>query len=1488
MTKKILHLLQRTAAFTLAFVLCIGSAAFERTVMAADSSVPLFDVTVYWNVEKNNDASGNYFDLTYVYPKIYGYDNNLVSDYSTGVVQYEKVADKSGSHSKTFKNLPGVPQKILYSCWGKFANQSKWYITKITVKPVEHVSGSNIAEEITIWEGLMGAHLKNVGGSSNAITLYFNGHPTFSDWETDKGTDLANRTTTYYNKLSTDYIVPEGITDISFDDDIYVPTNGSKKAYSITKGIVYDQFGAKYPAQEPKESYTTSYTPGVEMSNSALTLTSAANRTDDYSFTFAQEYSFGKKVTKTVKVHTFDYNVTFKDASGNTLKTQTVDYGKSAEPPTAPSAIYKNGKIYKFSGWSGDSYTDIKDGAQNRTVTAAYNTNAGFFSGSGTEGSPYLIQSKADWELLGEYCKLEDTNGKYFKLTKDISVDTSIGVSNHDFDGIFDGGGKALTLNISSDQEGAAPFHYAAGNAVIKNLNVGGKVSSSAKFASGLIGQHWGNVTVENCRVSAEINSTVSGDGTNGSFVGLNNKNSTLTIKGCVFDGKLIGSETNCWGGFVGWRKGSVNISDCVFAPSQLSIDTTSSENFVRNGATITNCYYTQALNGTQGKLLHSVTAADGAIVNFGSYANKYSVSNINAYGAGLEYNGQFYAGSGDKVAVTLSNNIGAGYTVHGYSVTLTDGKFTMPDHNVVITPNVNANQYTISFDTDGGSGIMPITQDYGSAVTAPANPTKTGYTFAGWDTAIPATMPNQNITIKAKWTVNQYTITFDTDGGSEISPITQNYGTPVTAPANPTKTNYVFDEWDRSIPETMPAENITIKAKWTPDPAHFTQDGDIYIIRDTAGWNIFCDCLQDNDKYNRFIGKTVKLYADIKVTRMAGSSKHDFMGTFDGQRHTLTVNYGSSASPISENNAAPFCNVENGCIIENLHTAGTIYSSKKYASGIVGTQYSGVTIRNCRSSVTINSLTSGDGTHGGFVGLNGNSNASKLTVEGCVFDGKLLGESTNACSGFVGYKSNNGNVTITNSIYAPAAAVSGETEVSDTNCATFVRNGSAGTNCYYTRTLGDAQGKAAHTVTAGENVTIDYGTGTEYNVSGITAYSTGLVYNNNFYAGEGDEVTMTLGYNGTLAEEYIRGGYSVNAGTLNGNILTMPDEDVTISPDFELAPAKIGTKYYGTVQEAFDAAQEGDTVTLLRDVKLPDGTVNNSPLLQIDKSITLDLNGKILEGKATEESSAISLTSADVTLTLKGGGTIKETNGARTSTIRGTYDNGKYSSIVISGGDTFFTVDGSLYGRAVENCDLIVNGGSVTANACIENGNAIIINDGAVAVNTASDLIHVSFNNFKEIKLNGGFLTTNKDICVRAGQVLTLAGGTLNANRIDVKTDAAVSVAPGYVYSDGTNTYSGGTDGYTFTSNELSALAGKTLTPVDDIVTIGDVNFDGIVNDADAALVLKYISTNEPFFADDEEKNAKAMIAANADGIGGIDMLDVIKILQIAEENKL
>lgn len=134
----------------------------------------------------------------------------------------------------------------------------------------------------------------------------------------------------------------------------------------------------------------------------------------------------------------------------------------------------------------------------------------------------------------------------------------------------------------------------------------------------------------------------------------------------------------------------------------------------------------------------------------------------------------------------------------------------------LTLTAKWTANRYTITFDTAGGSEVAPITQDYGTTITPPAAPPRTGYTFAGWDREIPTTMPAEDMTITARWTVNQYTITFKPENGGQDIVIKQDYGTAITAPANPTKTGYTFAGWDKTIPSTMPAGDMTITARWT------------------------------------------------------------------------------------------------------------------------------------------------------------------------------------------------------------------------------------------------------------------------------------------------------------------------------------------------------------------------------------------------------------------------------------------------------------------------------------------------------------------------------------------------------------------------------------------------------------------------------------------------------------------------------------------------
>lgn len=129
---------------------------------------------------------------------------------------------------------------------------------------------------------------------------------------------------------------------------------------------------------------------------------------------------------------------------------------------------------------------------------------------------------------------------------------------------------------------------------------------------------------------------------------------------------------------------------------------------------------------------------------------------------------------------------------------------------------------YTVTFQSEGGSEVASQIRANAPAAQ-PADPTKEGYTFIGWykgesewDFETPVTPVTPDLTLTAKWQLNQYTITFDTAGGSEVAPITQDYGTTITAPANPTKTGYTFAGWDKTIPATMPAGDMAITARWT------------------------------------------------------------------------------------------------------------------------------------------------------------------------------------------------------------------------------------------------------------------------------------------------------------------------------------------------------------------------------------------------------------------------------------------------------------------------------------------------------------------------------------------------------------------------------------------------------------------------------------------------------------------------------------------------
>lgn len=259
------------------------------------------------------------------------------------------------------------------------------------------------------------------------------------------------------------------------------------------------------------------------------------------------------------------------------------------------------------------------------------------------------------------------------------------------------------------------------------------------------------NVTVSGCTAHVESGAMSIGGG--------DANNSPTEIIGGTFDGSVTNGGTISGGAFTGpvWNNGI--ISGGQFTGS------------VVNRGTITNGTFGGEVTNESGR---SFGVISGGTFN-GKVTNKNDISD-----------------SPEETPAKISGGTFNGEVIGAYTVAfLSDGENTAP-------PQIRAN--------------APADQ--------PADPTKEGYTFIGWyngesewDFETPVTA---DLTLTAKWQLNQYTITFDTAGGSEVPSITQDYGTAITPPAAPTRTGYTFAGWNREIPTAMPAEDMTITARWT------------------------------------------------------------------------------------------------------------------------------------------------------------------------------------------------------------------------------------------------------------------------------------------------------------------------------------------------------------------------------------------------------------------------------------------------------------------------------------------------------------------------------------------------------------------------------------------------------------------------------------------------------------------------------------------------
>ncbi|MBS1478805.1 MAG: hypothetical protein HP025_06730, partial [Angelakisella sp.] len=274
------------------------------------------------------------------------------------------------------------------------------------------------------------------------------------------------------------------------------------------------------------------------------------------------------------------------------------------------------------------------------------------------------------------------------------------------------------------------------------------------------------NVTVSGCTAHVESGAMSIGGG--------DANNSPTEIIGGTFDGSVTNGGTISGGTFRDkvWNSGT--LSGGQFTGS------------VVNRGTIT--------NGTFGGEVTNESGRSFGTISGGIFNGK--VTNINDTSAPEETPGRISGGTfnrevmGACTVTFLSDGESAapsqirantpadqpadptkeGYTFIGWYKG--EEKWNFADavtEAMTLTAKWQLNQYTITFDTAGGSEVPSITQDYGTAITPPAAPTRTGYTFAGWDKTIPTTMPAGDMAITAQWQLNQYTITFDTAGGSEV-----------------------------------------------------------------------------------------------------------------------------------------------------------------------------------------------------------------------------------------------------------------------------------------------------------------------------------------------------------------------------------------------------------------------------------------------------------------------------------------------------------------------------------------------------------------------------------------------------------------------------------------------------------------------------------------------------------------------------------------------
>ena len=425
---------------------------------------------------------------------------------------------------------------------------------------------------------------------------------------------------------------------------------------------------------------------GYCQSNTTATIENCLFAPDHISTAFTNCETFARGADNSTRTFTNCYYTKVLGAAQGTLAMRTA---------TAPSAIGSEVQDY---GMVTAYENGLLFGGKYYYATA---TSVGCF----TEASPHIISSTDDWNDFVHNVGIGyNYSGKFVKLTNNINVTTK---ANGTFSGTFDGDGKTITANISGT--GSMALFNRLNGGTIKNLTVAGGISGGQHTAALLVSlSNDGTNLVENCVVSANVTCSESHMG---GFLAHGNE-SNITIRGCVFKGKMTGGST-AKGVFYGWGSNSISsgtrsITDCLYIMADgqdtdgLDLAITES-----NGTfAVTNCYKT-ASAGSQGTQVFSISGGTGvSVANAGVAGSTYNVSGLTFCNIGLQCGDVAYAANGNTVNLTIGSK--SGYTTSGYTAsagtlsgTGNPYTLTMPGSNVTIS----ASECSANALTPDGSG---------------------------------------------------------------------------------------------------------------------------------------------------------------------------------------------------------------------------------------------------------------------------------------------------------------------------------------------------------------------------------------------------------------------------------------------------------------------------------------------------------------------------------------------------------------------------------------------------------------------------------------------------------------------------------------------------------------------------------------------------------------------------------------------------------------